>query len=124
MREHLVVDEQLGGCMQALQQHQLIGLCGDSVGERRPNAAPRRPQPHAEGEGPQLRDRVLDDGVHVVCPSWEGQSETLWKGGSQHTCRQVERGHECGTAAIWRQSCSMLTSECFFKFDLNFIQPF
>lgn len=124
-REHLVVDEQFGGGVQALQQHQLVGLRGNSVGERRPDAPLRGPQPHAEGEGPQLRDRALDHGVHVVCPSWEGQPEALWEGESQHTCRHAERRRECGATAIWRQSCSVLTSELgFFKLGLNFIQPF
>lgn len=86
VRAHLVVDEQLGGGVQALQQHQLVGLRGNGVGERRPDAPLRRPQPHAEGEGPQLRDRLLDQGVHVVGPSWEGQPETVWEGGSPYTC--------------------------------------
>lgn len=90
MRQYLVVDEQLGGGVQALQQHQLVGLRGNSVGERRPHAPLRGPQPHAEGEGPQLRDRTLENSVHVVGPSWEGQPEPLWEGGSQRTCRQAD----------------------------------
>lgn len=91
----LVVDEQLGGGVQALQEHQLVGLRGNSVRERRPDAPLGGPQPHAEGEGPQRRNRALDHGVHVVGPSWEGEPEALWEGGSQHTCREA--------AGMWNQ---------------------
>lgn len=35
---HLVIDEQLDGAADSLQQHQLIGLSRDWVGEWRPDA--------------------------------------------------------------------------------------
>lgn len=57
--QDLVVDEQLGGRVQALQQHQFVGLTWDGVGHRRPDAPLRRPQPQADGEGPQRRDGVF-----------------------------------------------------------------
>lgn len=99
----LVVDEQLGGGVQALQEHQLVGLRGNSVRERRPDAPLGGPQPHAEGEGPQRRDRALDNGVHVVGPGWEGEPEALWEGGAQHTCREA--------AGMWDDGIRKVGSE-------------
>lgn len=96
--------------MQALQEHQLVGLRGNSVRERRPDAPLGGPQPHAEGEGPQRRNRALDNGVHVVGPSWEGEPEALWEGGSQHTCREAAGMWNDG---IRKQLGSVLTTEMF-----------
>lgn len=49
---YLVIDEELSWSVQALKQHQLIGLLGDSIRQRGPNSRARRPQPQAGGEGP------------------------------------------------------------------------
>lgn len=63
----LVVDEQLQGVAAPLQQHDLVGLGGDRVGER--GAEPRQGlglQPQADGEGIELWQALLHAGVHVV----------------------------------------------------------
>lgn len=78
--EYLVVDEELSGGVQALQQHQFVGLLGNSVGQRRPDPSLRGPQPQAGGEGPQRRDGVFHHSVHVVGPCWEGQPVALREG--------------------------------------------
>ena len=82
---YLVIDEQLSGGVQALQQHQLVRLRRNGVRQRRADPALRGPQPQADGEGPQRRDGVFHNGIHVVCPSWEGQSVALWEGMSGDT---------------------------------------
>lgn len=77
--QYLVIDKQLRGGMQALQQHQLVWLLRNSIRQRRPDASFCRPQPQAEGEGPQLWDGMFHNSIHVVCPCWEGQSVALWE---------------------------------------------
>lgn len=84
-RTDLVVDEQLSGGVQALQQHQLVGLRGDGVRQRGPDPALGGPQPQADGEGPQGGEGLFHHRVHVVGPSGEGQPEALWERRSQDT---------------------------------------
>lgn len=72
----LVIDEQLQGVGAPLQQHDLVGLAGDGVRER--GAEPRQGlglQPHADGEGVELRQALLHAGVHVVVLHWDGHLE-------------------------------------------------
>lgn len=49
---YLVIDEQLSGRVQALEQHQLIGLLGNGVGDGGSDASFCGPEPKAKGEGP------------------------------------------------------------------------
>lgn len=82
---YLVVDEQLGGGVQTLQQHQLVGLRGDGVRQGGPDPSLGGPQPQADGEGPQGGEGMLHHRVHVVSPSGEGQPEALRERRSQDT---------------------------------------
>lgn len=84
--------------MQTLQQHQLVGLRGDGVRQRGADPALGGPQPQADGEGSQCRERLFDHCVHVVGASGEGQPEALWERRSQETCgRWREEGGGGGT---------------------------
>lgn len=94
---HLVIDEQLGRGVQALQQRQFIRLLRNGVGQRRPDASFCGPQPQAEGEGPQLWDGVFHDSVHVVCPRWEGESVALWEGVPRDTWDRIQYGSKRGS---------------------------
>lgn len=76
---YLVVDEQLDGVVTPLDEHDLVGLPGHSVGEWGADA--RRgtgPQPQADGEGVQLGQRLLDLAIQVVCAEREGDFERIW----------------------------------------------
>jgi len=77
--QYLVIDEELSGSVQTLQEHQFVWLFRNGVGQRSADADPRGPQPQTGGEGPQLWDRVFHQSEHVVCPCWEGQSVALWE---------------------------------------------
>lgn len=77
LSKYLSIDEQLRGSVQALQEHHFVGFFRDSVGHGGPDASPRRTQPQAGGEGPQLWNRVLHQSKHVVGPCRKGQSEAL-----------------------------------------------
>lgn len=84
---YLIIDENLHGVVPPLDQHQLVGLTRDSVGEGCPH--PRRgvgldPQTHAEGV--HLRKAPLGFGIHVVGSQGEGELELFcWPG--VFTCR-------------------------------------
>lgn len=78
-RPHLVVDEQLDGVIAPLYQHNLVGLPGHSVGERRTDAwRGTGPQPQADGKGVQLRQCLLDLAIQVVCAERKGHFECIW----------------------------------------------
>lgn len=84
---YLVIDDYLHGVVPPLDQHQLIGLTRDSVGEGRPHS--RRgvglnPQTHAEGE--HLRKAPLGFGIHVVGSQGEGELKLICRPGV-FTCR-------------------------------------
>lgn len=65
---HLVIDEQLNWVIAPFDQHNLIGLSGHTVGERRPDARRGvRLDPHAERECIHLGEALDDAAVQVVC---------------------------------------------------------
>ena len=77
---HLVVDQQFHGVVARLQQHNLIGLPGHGVGEGCALAIATRPgpQPHADGEGVELGQRLPHAGVHVVVADGDADLEGIW----------------------------------------------
>ena len=79
---YLVIDQNLHGVVPPLDQHQLVGLTRDGVGEGCPD--PGRgvgldPQTHAEGV--HLREAPLSFGVHVVSSQGEGELELIGRPG-------------------------------------------
>lgn len=77
--QYLVVDQQLRGRTQALEQHHFVGLLGNGVRHWRPDASFRGTQPHANGKGVKLGDVMFDNCVHVICPCRKGQSVAFWE---------------------------------------------
>lgn len=77
---YLVVDEQLHRVVDALEQHQLVGLPRHRVREGGPDAPLLGLQPHAGSEGVHLADLFPHQAVHVVRPHGEGEDEAVGEG--------------------------------------------
>lgn len=91
--------------MDALEQHQLVGLPRHRVREGGPDAPLLGLQPHAGGEGVHLGDLFPHQAVHVVRPHGEGEDEAVGEGrlcqrfgdtdgGDERETAREERGEE------------------------------
>lgn len=90
----LVVDQDLHRVVPPLDEHQLVGLTRDRVGERRAHSRGRVGlEPHAHGEGVHLRQTLLHLRVHVVGSQWERELEFIQRPVVPLTCGEgVHRG--------------------------------
>ena len=85
----LVIDQQLYGVVAPFNQHDLVGLPRDAVGEGGADArAGAGLDPHAQGEGVHLREGFGELAVQVVGALRQGQLELLRRLEIPTACRK------------------------------------
>lgn len=88
---HLVIDEQLNWVIAPFDEHNLVGLSWNTVGERCPYARTGAGlDPHAERERVHLREALGDAAVEVVGTLWEAQLKLLWGLEVSSSCPDIE----------------------------------
>lgn len=92
--------------MDPLQQHQLIRLPGDRVGEGGPDAPFFGLEPQAGGEGVHLRDLFPHQAVHVVGAHGEGEDKAVGEGRLRQRLGHTETGETKRHSQTERQRAS------------------